>query len=127
MPIELVFSRDDDGKIDAVTILQNGTETHSPRVGDYVEPKKISLPGVALERFVGHYALAPNFILSVTLEDGQLMVQATGQQKFPVYPKSDHRFFYEVVSAEIEFDVSPGGRVRGLTLHQNGDQYARKL
>jgi hypothetical protein len=48
------------------------------------------------------------------------MTQATGQQKFPVFPESQTRFFLKVVNAEIEFFTDDKGQVSYLILYQNG-------
>jgi hypothetical protein len=73
-----------------------------------------------LARYVGAYALAPEFVLDVTLEAGRLMVQATGQQKFPVFASGPGRFFYKVVDAQLTFVDGKDGRVDRVILHQGG-------
>ena len=42
-------------------------------------------------------------MLTVTVEDGKLMVQATNQKKYQVFAESSTRFFYKVVDAQISF------------------------
>ena len=56
-----------------------------------------------LARYVGTYELTPDFRITFTLEGDQLMTQATGQPKFPVFPESETKFFLKVVDAEVEF------------------------
>jgi len=48
------------------------------------------------------------------------MVQLTGQQSYPVYPKTETEFFYRVVDAQITFVLNDEGEVEKLILHQNG-------
>lgn len=72
------------------------------------------------ELLVERYALTPDFVLEVTLERGQLLVQATGQDKFPVYPSAPGEFFYKVVDAQLSFVAGPGGGVERVVLHQGG-------
>lgn len=84
----------------------------------FAEPIKID-PKL-LPRYVGYFSIVPEFGLDVTLEGDQLMVQATGQEKYPVYPESDTVFFYKVVAAKITFHVDDDGKVNRLTLHQGG-------
>ena len=50
----------------------------------------------------------------VTLEGDQLMTQATGQAKFPIFAESETKFFLKVVDAQIDFFGDH------LMLHQNG-------
>jgi CubicO group peptidase (beta-lactamase class C family) len=73
-----------------------------------------------LAEYVGTFELHPGFNLMVTLEDGQLMTQATGQGKVPLYAESETKFFPTVIPAEIEFFKDDQGKVTYLVLHQNG-------
>lgn len=77
---------------------------------------EIAVPPEMLTTYTGVYTLdaAPAFKLTVTLENGQLQVQATGQQKFPIFAESQSRFFYKVVDAQITFAPDH------LILHQAG-------
>jgi D-alanyl-D-alanine-carboxypeptidase/D-alanyl-D-alanine-endopeptidase len=90
----------------------------------------IELPKAQLEKFAGVYALdsMPSFQLTVTLENGGLFVQATGQGKAPVYPESPNKFFYRIVDAQITFTEAASGQPAHLTLHQMGmNQKATKV
>ena len=58
--------------------------------------------------------------LVVTVQDGTLITQATGQGKVPLYAESETKFFPTVISAEIEFFKDGQGKVSFLVLHQNG-------
>lgn len=80
----------------------------------------VSVDPKILAQYAGTYGLAPNFDLVFTVENGQLMTQATGQPKFPVYAESDSRFFLTVVDAQVEFFKDDQGKVTHLVLHQGG-------
>ena len=54
------------------------------------------------------------------------MVQATGQQKFEVYPESPTEFFYKVVDAQLTFKLDKDGKAEELILHQNGQHMPAK-
>jgi CubicO group peptidase (beta-lactamase class C family) len=73
-----------------------------------------------LARYIGNYQLGPNFNLVVTLENRQLIAQATGQPKFSLYAESETRFFPLEFPAELEFAKDDKGAVTGLVLHQGG-------
>jgi len=73
-----------------------------------------------LSRYTGVYEFAPTFSITVTLEDGQLMGQATNQRKLPLFPVSQSRFFTKVVDAQLEFFATEAGKISHLVLHQNG-------
>ncbi|WP_035333188.1 serine hydrolase domain-containing protein [Dyadobacter crusticola] len=66
------------------------------------------LPTVALNtslarKYVGTYELGPGWTVAVTLENGALMVQAVGEPKFPVQPKSDSTVWIEAYGASMTF------------------------
>ena len=97
--------------------------------GPTAQPVEIKLDPSKLDAFVGDFALSPTFVLTFTKENGQLMAQATGQNKFPAFASGERAFFYKVVDAQFTFDA-PGadGVVAGGTLHQNGrDQAAKRV
>ena len=86
---------------------------------------EISVSESILEQYLGVYEIQPNFDLTVTLEDGKLMTQATGQSKFQVYPETESKFFLKVVDAQIEF-LASNGKVHSLILYQGGQEITCK-
>lgn len=84
------------------------------------ERKEITVAPAILEKYVGTYELMPNFSIVMTVENGQLMTQATGQPKFPLFAESETKFFLKVVDAEVEFHKNDKGEVEYLVLHQGG-------
>lgn len=86
----------------------------------------VSVEPAVLQSYVGKYELVPGFILTVARYDGQLKVQATGQQEFPVFPKSKNVFYYKVVEAQLTFNSSKEGKVESVTLKQNGQELTGK-
>ena len=84
------------------------------------ERKEITIPPAILVTYVGTYELSPTFSIVVTLENGQLMTQATNQPKIPIFAESPTKFFVKVVDAEIEFFKNDKGEVSYLILYQGG-------
>jgi hypothetical protein len=83
---------------------------------------EIDVAPAELERFVGEYELAPGFVLEVSVEDDGLMVRATGQDRYPVFPSGRGEFFYKVVDAQLRFLAGADGRVDRVVLHQGGHE-----
>lgn len=83
-----------------------------------IERQEIKLTEKELNKFVGEYELVPGFNITVTVEDGKLMIQATGQVKSQVFPESETKFFSKIVEAQIEFVVEKG-KVDSFFLYQN--------
>lgn len=119
-------------KVGVVALSNTSTEVGVDDIGRHLldptaklaEPPKVRVEAVVdpalYDRFIGRYRLAPNFILTVTKEGDRLMVQATGQPRFEVFPESEREFFYRVVDAQITFEAGSDGKAERLTLHQNG-------
>ena len=87
---------------------------------------EVTVPAKLLEDYVGTYQLAPAFAMTITLADGQLISQATGQGKVPLFAESEMKFFPKVVDAEIEFERDASGKVVSMTLLQNGNEIKGK-
>ncbi len=86
-------------------------------------PKKrqeIEVPVAILRNYVGVYELTPNFHLNVTLEDGALFTQATGQPKIPIFAESETDFFLKATDAQLTFSRNSLGTIDKVVLHQNG-------
>ncbi|HJP98984.1 MAG TPA: serine hydrolase [Rhodanobacteraceae bacterium] len=91
-------------------------------------PKAVHLPASELEKFVGVYQLGPGFSLTVTRKGDQLITQATGQSKVPIFPESKTQFFTRAFPSSITFKTDAEGEVTGLVLHQGGtDHPAKKI
>lgn len=73
-----------------------------------------------LARLTGDYELVPGFIMTVTHQEQQLFIQATGQPKFPVTAISDLMFVQSAVGAKITFELNEKGEALFLTLDQGG-------
>ena len=101
----------------------------TPKPGPASERAEIYVPPETLAAYAGIYTLdsAPDFKLTVTLGSGRLQVQATGQQKFPVFAESATKFFYKIVDAQLTFVSAADSKPAHLILHQGGlDQKATK-
>ena len=100
---------------------------HGEKVVLPSERKEITVSPAVLGAYVGTYQLTPDFAIVVTFEGVQLMAQATGQPKFPLFAESETKFFLKVVDAEVEFFKNEKGEVTHLILHQGGqDQKGTK-
>jgi CubicO group peptidase (beta-lactamase class C family) len=82
------------------------------------ERKEITVAPKILEQYVGTYEMAPKIKMMVTLANGQLNAQMSGQGELPLFAESETKFFYKAVDAEIEFGKDD--KVPYLVLHQNG-------
>ncbi len=128
---QIKFNRDDNGAVKELVLFQNGREQTAKKLGEgekAEERKEIAVDEKIMAQYVGKYQLAPTFIMTITLENGALFVQATGQPKIPVFAESETKFFAKVVPAQISFVKGDDGKVSHLILHQGGmDQKATRM
>ncbi|MGE0773244.1 MAG: serine hydrolase [Cyclobacteriaceae bacterium] len=121
----ITFTRDKKGKAEAVfknrIDVTKGIKTDKP-IPKHVE---IYLDDSTLKKYAGVYELQPGFDLTITLEEGRLMSQATGQQKVELFPESPTKFFLKVVDAQLEF-ISEEGKFNKLILYQGGREIEGK-
>jgi hypothetical protein len=88
----------------------------------------VKVDAAVLRTYEGEYELAPGFVMTVTVEGGRIMTQATGQQKVEIFPLSPTEFFLKVVNARITFVKDASGAITQLVLHQGGrDMPAKKI
>ena len=87
-----------------------------------VERVEITVAEDVLRTYVGEYQMTPQMTIAVTLENGRLQAQPTGQSKATMYAEAKDAFFLRVVSAQLRFTRAPSGEVTGLVLDQGGSQ-----
>jgi len=109
----------------AMEVDDAGRRLFEALTGDDVEPPSWPLPrdvpSELMARYEGSYQLAEGFVLTITREGPQLFIQATGQDRFPVYPVGEaHRFELRVTPASGTFELPPTGPATGLTWSQGG-------
>ena len=73
-----------------------------------------------LTTYVGDFELQPGFIISISLNDGQLSGKATGQPVVSLTPLSITEFKVEGVEAKIAFIPNEGKNTKLIKLHQGG-------
>ncbi len=125
---EMEFIKDESGKVTHMIFTQNGADNKAVRTSDKVlERKETTLSADILSQYVGTYELQPGFDLVITLEGDQLISQATGQGKLPIFAETETKFFPKVIDATIEFFKDNKGAVSHLILRQGrGETVARR-
>ena len=89
--------------------------------------KAVAVGETVLRQYVGSYQLPLKRTLTITLENGQLFLQATGQGKFEIYAESETDFFLKSIDAQLTFHRNSAGQVSQVVVHQNGDTVAKRL
>ena len=100
---------------------------HGEAVRLLSERKEITLAPEVLARYVGTYEVTPKMNMTITLVDGQLMTQLTGQRALPLFAETETMFFLKVVDAQVEFVKDETGIVTHAIMQQGGrDQKVAK-
>lgn len=82
--------------------------------------KEITVPGTALQQYVGEYELQKGVNAKFFIENGVFKTQITGQRAFELYAETETKFFLKVVDATIEFIKDKEGHYNKMVLYQNG-------
>jgi hypothetical protein len=81
-----------------------------------------------LDRLVGTYELGPDVSIHISKQRDRLFAQATAQERFEIFPESDHTFFFTDVDAVLTFDATNQVDAAQLIFHQNGvDRVGRRV
>jgi len=81
----------------------------------------------SLEEYVDSYQFAPNVFFTITRNGDKLFAQLTGQSRLRVFASAENEFYYRAVNAQLTFNRGADGKIESLTLHQNGEQIAKKV
>lgn len=84
------------------------------------ENQEIAVNTKEYDKYAGKYVYPGGAIMTITSKNDKLMAQLPGQQKFQIYPKAEHVFFWKVVDAEITFHLDENGNVEYGMHKQNG-------
>lgn len=114
---QINFIMDKDGNVDHLTVQTGGFKQKA------FPYRVIEINPEVVESYIGVYTLNSDFDLTITLENVKLMVQATGQNKFQVYPVSDTKFFSKNNDIRIRFAPDLEGKRYHLFIHQRGVEY----
>ncbi len=118
----LSFLRNAEGKVDRVTLHQNGRDIPAKR--DDVPAPQIEFPDAAtLADYAGEYDFGefiPGSRITLRATSEGLLATLTGQPEFPLFKTGTDRFEYDVVVASLTFERNPEGKVVAAVLHQNG-------
>jgi len=118
------FTRDASGRVTALDVY-----SYPINLGPYdfckkvdvempVTKKEISVSEDIMKNYNGEFELQPGFNLKIFTENGNLFLQATGQDKVQLYPESNTKYFIKEVDAQVEFIPEADGSVNKLILNQ---------
>ena len=98
--------------------------------------EKYEIPSVPVEAkvdpkvfdaYVGRYELAPALVITISREGDRLMAQASGQQRFALYPQSETSFFAKEIELRMTFVKDDKGQVTHVVVNQGGERQAKRI
>lgn len=118
-------------KKDICVVLLNNTENANTEVitknivnillqKEYILPTEIHLSKEILYRYTGYYRVSPVFSMHITIEDGRLNAQATGQGNSILLARKENYFYSEEANGFVEFIKDEKGLFNELIIHQGG-------
>ncbi|MDX2415160.1 MAG: serine hydrolase [Bacteroidales bacterium] len=117
-----------------VVILTNSSEG-ADDIGSYLldsgaklarfKSDAADIPKSTLEKYIGLYELRPDLKIRISRVGKQLFGQASGQDRFGIYPENDTVFYPTVVDAKIVFHVK-NDTIESFTLFQDGHEMLGK-
>lgn len=91
-----------------------------------VQRTEVAVDAALLSRYEGTYELTPKLQLTVTVENGSLMILPTEQPKYRARPYAEKDFFIPEVPAEVSFVLGEDGKATQLVLRQGGGAMVAK-
>jgi CubicO group peptidase (beta-lactamase class C family) len=117
----LLFERDETGKISGMRVFRRlGPPELCPLTDKPLPAERpaVELAPALLQRFLGQYELAPGFALEVILTDGELFLQAPGEDKLPLFAESETCIFARQVALSLTYQFDASGSVTECTFQQ---------
>lgn len=119
------FVRGADGAVTGVRLTpRRGPEELATRTEQTPEAATtaVAVPAAVLDRYVGRYQLAPDFIVTIRREGDVLRVQPSGQEETAMIAESETRFALPAGNGVVVFETDASGAVTRLVLHQGTRQ-----
>ena len=123
----MVFKPVDDGSIESLTLHQGGGRMTAPKLISETSTQSrtettevVEVDPVVFERLTGDYKLNEQLTISIRVEEGKLLAQATGQNSFQLFPLSEVEYKAKVANIRMVFNPVDDGSIESLTLHQGG-------
>lgn len=90
--------------------------------------KQAAVDPKVFDGYVGRYQLTPNLVVSIIREGDHLYTQATGQERFELFPSSEKEYFAKIGHIEVSFHTDDHGIATEIVVHQGGrDTPAKRI
>lgn len=127
------FQRDAGNKVVSISIsdypIQYGPVEISMKTNLAIpeDKKEITVDEEILKKYPGTFEVVPGFDLVVTVRNGKIYAQATGQTEIELHATDNTHFFIKEVDAQVDFNSDSTGNISSLTLTQGQKMECRKI
>lgn len=83
-------------------------------------PAEVDLLASDLAAYVGDFELRPGLLAHFSVEGNRLVVQATGQGKFPLFASAPNQFYTKAFESSVTFAATVGNALAASALWQQG-------
>ena len=90
------------------------------------EKKEVKVNPDVFDQYVGRYQVTPDIFTNIIRDGDKLMIQATNEQKYQLFPESETKYFLKVVDAQITFIKDKNGKVNQYFDTRGGRTYTIK-
>ena len=84
---------------------------------------EVKLAPEVLKVYAGVYELDQNTRLTISVEDGRIFGQITGQARFEIFAESDDHFFLKTADVQLVFQKNDDGIITEVVFHQGGSEF----
>ena len=98
----------------------NAGNTNAVEVLKKLEKAPVTVDAKLFDTYAGEYEVGPNFVMRVFREGDKFMTQATGQEKFEIFPESETTFYPRAFVAKLTFVKGADGKVNEIRIEQGG-------
>ncbi len=98
----------------------NPNNTNAAEILKRLDKAPVVVDAKLFDMYVGEYEVGPGFVMRVFREGDKFMTQATGQDKFEIFPESETTFNPRAFVAKLTFVKDADGKVNTIRIEQNG-------
>jgi uncharacterized protein (TIGR03435 family) len=84
---------------------------------------EIPMDPAVYDAYAGHYFFMAGILAHIYRDGAHLYSQPAGQVPIEIFPEARDEFFAKAVDAEVSFNRDATGKVIGLVLHQDGQDF----
>jgi hypothetical protein len=101
----------------------------TPALSTFQTPQsEVKVDAKVLDSYVGSYAFKADVVFEVSLDKGVLRLKAPGQERVSLVATSNTDFKVATdPNVSLTFKADEKGQIVGMTVHQNGEHYAKKV